>query len=509
MNETDTLEEGTEVPVAQESTEAIDEEAVSASRDTFDYSAHKVKVNNGKIQNYIRYLGADIQEGEVSYKWLAENLSSMKVNEDNILTQANIIPGGNVACIPGTPISAVPIFKKVFGEDVKIWSEQSSTIVHQKIPDDPSVIKFLYPPTSVNAREILEFTDKNVTFTLRRCGVGYASPGTSTAKRFPPDKKIAIFVDNALNLQFELFSKEHIAMSRTNTTPHMVLFPDNTIVFNMTCNSRGRYISDELEEVMTKLLQHAQAWFNLTPEQQQEKLDEMKNMEVLVALRNIFEGSLQNVHQNFTSVTQSLERQKAQLVSYQHQYEQLRQQLEDAETFVDKKVDSMLESIRTIRKTAYVKEITVDPNAVLTVETTKVPIFISEDDAEYVAARFSYSDRARLIDEYGPFEAARVGGPYYIQINLQTKTIRFYPTEKALLFTGLWTGSVHPHVSGSGEACWGNAVEPIAELQSQHEYPFLVDFLLDYLQSVNVRDPAGREYYKWPVLTGDPEAEDS
>ena len=58
-------------------------------------------------------------------------------------------------------------------------------------------------------------------------------------------------------------------------------------------------------------------------------------------------------------------------------------------------------------------------------------------------------------------------------------------------------GSVHPHVSNNGSPCWGNAGPVTEELLENKELVMLVDYLINYCQSANIEDSAGRYAYKW------------
>ncbi len=56
-----------------------------------------------------------------------------------------------------------------------------------------------------------------------------------------------------------------------------------------------------------------------------------------------------------------------------------------------------------------------------------------------------------------------------------------------------------PHVWESGEACLGTFAEIQAELVGNHEYAALAMVAIQFVESVNTGDPAGRHIDKWPV----------
>lgn len=90
-----------------------------------------------------------------------------------------------------------------------------------------------------------------------------------------------------------------------------------------------------------------------------------------------------------------------------------------------------------------------------------------------------------------------IGGNFKIEINMNNSDIRFFGSEKK---RGFWTREDgHPHVNGrNGEPCWGSLGSTIAELCSQKELFALVIFCIDFLESANIEDAAGRyvKYYQ-------------
>jgi len=70
---------------------------------------------------------------------------------------------------------------------------------------------------------------------------------------------------------------------------------------------------------------------------------------------------------------------------------------------------------------------------------------------------------------------------------------------------GYQNGMNAPHVFADGHACWGNAESTVSQLIAMYEYASLADFLIGYLQSVNVDDPAGAKCDRWPLAKTDEE----
>lgn len=94
--------------------------------------------------------------------------------------------------------------------------------------------------------------------------------------------------------------------------------------------------------------------------------------------------------------------------------------------------------------------------------------------------------------------------PYYFQlgglilaINLEQNEVTFMGDR---VYHCYWNNlSPHPHVSGQGShACLGNAAEPLSYMAANGMLYDYVMLCLDFLQSVNVDDSAGRYVGEWP-----------
>jgi hypothetical protein len=57
-----------------------------------------------------------------------------------------------------------------------------------------------------------------------------------------------------------------------------------------------------------------------------------------------------------------------------------------------------------------------------------------------------------------------------------------------------------PHVHGEAKPCLGTAAEVIPGLVAAMEFESLISYLITFLESVNVDDPAGDKIYKWPMV---------
>lgn len=86
-----------------------------------------------------------------------------------------------------------------------------------------------------------------------------------------------------------------------------------------------------------------------------------------------------------------------------------------------------------------------------------------------------------------------------VQIKMENTEVKFFGDNPR---TSYWTSrDPHPHVNGnSGGACLGNVASTIAELCSRNEIYALVMICIDFLENVNIDDPAGRRVSNWDMV---------
>jgi hypothetical protein len=90
-------------------------------------------------------------------------------------------------------------------------------------------------------------------------------------------------------------------------------------------------------------------------------------------------------------------------------------------------------------------------------------------------------------------------GEFNIRINMLTSQVTFTSNKG---YRSYWTDNdPHPHISGiGGVACLGNIESTVAELCSQMQlYPLFL-MLIDYLESANTEDAAGKYVVNWPLI---------
>ncbi len=96
------------------------------------------------------------------------------------------------------------------------------------------------------------------------------------------------------------------------------------------------------------------------------------------------------------------------------------------------------------------------------------------------------------------------GGKYEIIISLDSSDVRFKSDNPR---HGYWgEHDPHPHVNGNngeGIPCLGSVADAIAELSSQMQLYALVLTCIDFLESANTRDDAGRRITHWDEVDKD------
>lgn len=91
------------------------------------------------------------------------------------------------------------------------------------------------------------------------------------------------------------------------------------------------------------------------------------------------------------------------------------------------------------------------------------------------------------------------GGKYRIELDPNNSDVAFFGDNPR---KGLWTEKdPHPHVNGNtGEPCLGNMASTVAELCSQMQIYALVIMCIDYLESANTADSAGKNVIHWDEI---------
>ena len=111
------------------------------------------------------------------------------------------------------------------------------------------------------------------------------------------------------------------------------------------------------------------------------------------------------------------------------------------------------------------------------------------------------------INIYDPSNMENVfaGNKFEIKVRMRDCKISFKGLDRSRCHKSYWTeNDPHPHVSGraSGDACLGNVNTTLAELCSSNEIYALFTVLVNFLQTFNIEDTAGRNIRNWDMVDG-------
>lgn len=89
-------------------------------------------------------------------------------------------------------------------------------------------------------------------------------------------------------------------------------------------------------------------------------------------------------------------------------------------------------------------------------------------------------------------------GKYKVFVNLTDGDVKFEQKIEKCHRRSCWSDKCpHPHISDYGEACLGSCAPLIADCIDTYQWGILADVLVTYLESVNLQDSAGKNFYRW------------
>lgn len=95
-------------------------------------------------------------------------------------------------------------------------------------------------------------------------------------------------------------------------------------------------------------------------------------------------------------------------------------------------------------------------------------------------------------------------GEYTVKIDASNGKIRFINKNESDKRRSCWGNNCnHPHVQDNGEACLGSASTLIMDCVDRYQWGILADVLVNYLESVNTGDSAGKYFYNWDEVDAD------
>jgi hypothetical protein len=90
-------------------------------------------------------------------------------------------------------------------------------------------------------------------------------------------------------------------------------------------------------------------------------------------------------------------------------------------------------------------------------------------------------------------------GKFRIEIftNCANGGVRWYNLSHKV--QGYWGQSQAPHINNEGGACYGNTAEIWPELIGNYEFAAAAMVAIQFVESVNIDDPAGKYIDQWPL----------
>lgn len=95
-------------------------------------------------------------------------------------------------------------------------------------------------------------------------------------------------------------------------------------------------------------------------------------------------------------------------------------------------------------------------------------------------------------------------GEYQLKIDVSNGEVKFINANNKDKRHSCWGDKCHhPHVNEQGNACLGSASTLIMDCVDRYQWGVLADVLINYLQSVNIDDSAGKYYIRWDEVDND------
>jgi hypothetical protein len=127
-------------------------------------------------------------------------------------------------------------------------------------------------------------------------------------------------------------------------------------------------------------------------------------------------------------------------------------------------------------------------------------VTINDDGYIIVNTRTIYSN---VLGKDGKTRRYRFG-EYTVRIDASNGRIRFINKNDSDKRNSCWGDNCnHPHVQENGEACLGSASTLIMDCVDRYQWGILADVLVNYLESVNTGDSAGKYYWHWDEVDAD------
>lgn len=238
-----------------------------------------------------------------------------------------------------------------------------------------------------------------------------------------------------------------------------------------TCETSSNFV-DNSRIISSLLSDYRINTGNMTPVSLIEKMDEKQ-------YKNTFLKEVQqHVEESFNDAIGNMEQR----------LRRIRGEIDDYRRYLSRAVEqqeSLVNSIAAINKPK------TETSEKVAAEIIKIKDLDKVQEVLYGNGRLTFLTKPLYIydaenDVY--YESAS----YLITVDLRTADVRINSTNRK---QGFWTqNDPHPHVNGGdGRPCLGSIDSSVAELCGSREYMVLACLLIDFVESVNVRDSAGEK----------------
>jgi hypothetical protein len=227
----------------------------------------------------------------------------------------------------------------------------------------------------------------------------------------------------------------------------------------------------------------------------------MKEFERLVLYPKTFENSWKHTQNKSALTSRFLDKMKKQR-------ETLIKSDMDAVTNYERKIDELKRSIKSYTDTLYQKrrQVAAEQQNIANIGDTLLKdlnlIIAHEKISDLQIKDGKFTVFTNPLNIYADTGKVYYGGKYKIELEPENADVRFFGDNPR---QGYWTDrDPHPHVDGkNGEACLGNVSSTIAELCSQMQIYALSLVCIDFLESANTSDAAGRNVTHWDEVDED------
>ncbi len=227
-------------------------------------------------------------------------------------------------------------------------------------------------------------------------------------------------------------------------------------------------------EIFRKILEKVADWFSLSSSERYAKERERSRLSFIKASMTRFSRNhatlVEKIKGQESLLTQSRQTIESQMRRYQEALKVISGTRQDQAVW-NERFGSEFDALMRVPK---IKKISVLLDGTIVVETRIL---------------YCLDPRSKKLHELGRFKISiKKGADIPVCFLNLTRRVK-----------GYGEGMNAPHVFPDGHACLGNAAETLNSLLVNHEYLGLVMYAIQYLESVNTDDSAGKHISNWPL----------